>query len=234
MPKKLVVVPVNLGSKGAKALAAKLSEKVGHKVWLVKADRVKDRIAFKLRSGTDKLTQFNKFKENNVASPEFTTDRAVAASWIPNSVVVCRTLLQSSEGKGIVLAETPEQIVAAPLYTNYVKKKKEFRVHIFGGQVIDVQEKRKKGDFGDRDTRIRNTANGYVFCRNDLREPVGLRDLALSATKALGYSMGAVDVVFNERSNACYVLEVNATPGMEGTTLESYADAIVGWYKEQA
>jgi hypothetical protein len=31
-----------------------------------------------------------------------------------------------------------------------------------------------------------------------------------------------------------YVLEVNSTPGMEGTTLQKYADEINLWYKEQA
>lgn len=233
---KLVLVPVNMGSKGAKALANVLSEKVGHKVFRVKSDRVRGRVAFKFRQGLDKLKQFNLFKEHNVSSPEFTTDRSVAADWIRNgAVVVCRTLLRSSEGRGIVIAETEDQLVPAPLYTKYLKKKKEFRVHVLNGQVLDVQEKRKKKEFDDeqRNTRIRNTANGYAFCREDVVEPDSLRGTAVKAVQALGYSLGAVDIGFNERDNLCFVLEVNSTPGMEGTTLEKYSDAIVNWYKEQ-
>ena len=236
MPAKLVLVPVNLGSKGAKALAGVLSEKVGHKVFRVKPDRVRGRVAFRLRSGVDKLTQFKTFKQHEISSPDFTTDRAVAATWLRDgSVVVCRTLLRASEGRGIVLAEREDQLVDAPLYTRYVKKKKEFRVHVLNGKVIDVQEKRKKREHTDeRDTRVRNLANGYVFCRDNVVQPDGLSDLAIKVTTALGYSLGAVDVAYNERDNRCFVLEVNATPGMEGTTLQNYANEIAAWYKEQA
>lgn len=235
MPKKLVLVPVNMWSKGAKALATKLSELVGHKVWRVTPERVRGRTAFKLREGTDKLTQFQRFQANDVSCPEFTTDVGVARGWASaDRPVVCRTLLRSSEGRGIVVADSADTVVPAPLYTKYVKKKKEFRVHVFNGKVIDVQEKRKRKDGQDNaNHRVRNLANGYVFCRGGIVEPDGLRELATKATAALGYSLGAVDIAFNERSNLCYVLEVNATPGMEGSTLNSYANAIVGWYKEQ-
>lgn len=235
MPKKLVLVPVNMGSRGAKALAGVLSEKVGHKVLRVRPQRVGRRIAFRLREGTDKLTQFQRFKANDVSCPEFTTDRAVAAAWVRDGgVAVCRTILRGSEGRGIVVAESEDQLVGAPLYTKYVKKKKEFRVHVLNGEVIDVSEKRKRRDHpNERDTRIRNTANGYVFCRDGLAQPDGLGELARRAVESLGYRMGAVDVVYNERNNQLYVLEVNATPGMEGTTLQRYAEKIAAWYKEQ-
>jgi glutathione synthase/RimK-type ligase-like ATP-grasp enzyme len=232
--RKLVIVPNNMGSRGAKALAAALSEKLGYKVYRVTPDRVKRRNAFVLRAGTDKLTQFRRFYEASVPAPEFTTDMDVARGWITDgSAVVCRTILRGSEGRGIVLAETVEQLVAAPLYTRYWKKRKEFRVHVFNGEVIDVQEKRKRRDFtDDRDFRVRNTANGYVFCRDGVVEPESLRSIALAAVRTLDYQMGAVDVGFNERDNRCFVLEVNATPGMEGTTVRKYADAVAQWHEE--
>lgn len=236
MTRRLVVVPNNMGSRSAKALAAVLSEKVDHKVFRVTADRVGRRIPFVLRKGTDKLTQFQLFKEHNVNSPDYTTDSAVAGDWIRSdgATVVCRQLLHGSEGRGIVVATTEAELVPAPLYTKYVKKKKEFRVHVLNGEVIDVQEKRKRSEHdGERDTRIRNTANGYIFCRGDLVEPNGIRDLALNACAALDYSLGAVDIAYNEHSNRCFVLEVNSTPGMEGTTLEKYATAISAWYRSQ-
>lgn len=233
--RRLVIVPNNIGSRSAKALADTLSEKVGHKVFRVTADRVGRRVPFFLREGTDKLTQFQRFHEHNVPCPEFTTELESARGWISSGPVVCRTLLRGSEGRGIVMAEAAEQLVDAPLYTRYTKKRKEFRVHVFNGQVIDVQEKRRRKEFdGERDTRIRNTSNGYVFCRANVVEPTGLRDLAVQAVQALGYSMGAVDIGFNERDNRCFVFEVNSTPGMEGTTLQSYGNAIVEWYREQA
>jgi glutathione synthase/RimK-type ligase-like ATP-grasp enzyme len=235
MPRKLVVVPTNMGSRSARELARVLSTKVGHRVWRVAPADIKGRVAFKLREGTDKLTQFRRFQDAQVSAPDHTTDIAVAREWVTQGPVVCRTLLRGSEGRGIVVAETVDQVVAAPLYTRYVKKKKEFRVHVLHGEVIDVQEKRRRSEFdGERDTRIRNVANGYVFCRGNITEPADLRANAIAAVAALGYTLGAVDIVYNERSNSLYVLEVNSTPGMEGTTVENYANKIADWYRSQA
>jgi glutathione synthase/RimK-type ligase-like ATP-grasp enzyme len=228
--KKLVLVPHKMGSRSAKALADVLSAKLGYKVWRVSPARVKGRIAFQIREGTDKLTQMERFKDARVATPDFTSDHATALAWFPNAVV-CRTILKGSEGRGIVVADAPERLVPAPLYTKYFKKKREYRVHVFNGQVIDVQEKRKRKEVEGGDHRIRNLANGYVFCREAVVEPTGLRDLAVRATAALGYSLGAVDIAFNEHHNQLVVFEVNAAPGMQGSTLENYANAIVEWYK---
>lgn len=229
MKKRLVLVPNNMGSAGAKALADTLSEKLGYKVWRVKPGQERGRPAFKLNPGTPKDEQFDAFARHDVPTVEHTRDREQAAQWIADGdTVMCRTLLRSSEGKGIVVANTVEELVPAPLYTRYLKKKAEFRVHVFNGEVIDVQQKRKRSEHnGDRDVRIRNLANGYVFCRDGIEEPAGLRDAAIQATAALGYSIGAVDIVHNHHHNRLAVLEVNANPGMQGTTLEKYADAIV-------
>lgn len=233
--RKLVIVPNNLGSRSAKYLAEVLSEKLGYKVWRVTPGRVGRRIPFTLRAGTDKLTQFRTYQNAGVSIPEFTTERIVAENWLRDGdTVLARTMLHGSEGRGIVVMEPGGPFTEAPLYTKYVKKKKEFRVHVLFGQVIDVQEKRKKANYdGQRDSRIRNVANGYVFCRDNITEPQQLRELSVRATNALGYQLGAVDVVYNEHHGRCYVLEVNSTPGMEGTTLQSYANAIVSWCKDQ-
>ncbi len=225
---KLVLVPNNMGSRGAKALADTLSKKLGYKVWRVTPEKVRGRKTFQLKPGTPKDVQLNQFANNGVNCPEFTSDINVAHGWIADGdAVMCRTLLRASEGRGIVVAEQIEDLVPARLYTRYVKKKAEFRVHVLNGEVIDVQAKRKRRDFGgDRDTKVRNLANGYVFCRDGIVEPAGLRDVAINATRAVGYDLGAVDIAYNERSNRLVVLEVNANPGMQGTTLEKYAEAI--------
>ena len=229
MSKKFVLVPNKMGSRGAKALAETLSTKLGYKVLRVKPESVRGRPHFRLQSGTDKLTQLNSFNSNEVDCPEFTRDRTVAAGWIRDgSAVMCRTLLRASEGRGIVVAETEEQLVTAPLYTRYVPKKAEFRVHVLNGEVIDVQMKKKRRGFEDeRNTKVRNLANGYVFCRDGITEPTNLRGLALKATASLGYTLGAVDIAYNVKKDKLVVLEVNANPGMQGQTLENYANAIM-------
>jgi len=225
---KLVVVPHNRKSSAAKELANTLSRKLGYKVYRVTEEKIRRRIPFRLRGGTDKLTQLNNFNRDNIPCPEFTTDRAVAEGWINEGcVVMCRTLLMSSEGKGIVVAETREQLVNARLYTKYFKKKEEYRVHVLNGQVIDVQQKRKKRGNDANDAHIRNLSNGYVFCRDGITRPEGIEELAIRAVRSLGYSLGAVDIARNVHYDRMIVLEVNANPGMQGTTLENYANKII-------
>ena len=230
---KIVVVPNNFYSRGAKALAATLTAKLGYKVYRVKPAAVRKRTAFTLHKGVDKLTQLNTFNSNEVPCPEYTRDIEVARGWIDaGDCVMCRTLLRASEGRGIVIAEKKEQLVRSQLYTKYFKKKHEYRVHVLNGKVIDVQQKLKRKGFEDeRNTKIRNLANGYVFCRDGLVEPTNLRELSIKACASLGFSLGAVDVAYNVKKEQLIVLEVNANPGMQGTTLEKYATEIVAGIK---
>lgn len=227
-PNKLVLVTTDMKSQGVKNLANELTQQLGYKVWRVTPDRTKGRKTFELRKGTPKTHQLQQFRNAGVPCPEFTTDIEEARRWAgEGSIIMCRKLVMSHSGQGIVIAETPEQIVRAPLYTKYMKKKHEYRVHVVNGEVIDVQQKRKRrGHEGERETKIRNLANGYVYCRDGIQEPEGMRQIALDAVRAVGYNMGAVDIAYNERNNQCLVLEVNARPGLTGTTVVSYANAI--------
>lgn len=164
---------------------------------------------------------------DTISIPEFTTDINVAKEWLKKSTVVVRNTLTGHSGEGIVIVEPGEQLSEAPLYVKYIPKKAEFRVHVFNGKVIDVQQKRRvQGFSGERQSRIRNTSTGWVYCRQDIREPDSLREIALGAVTRLGLDFGAVDIIWNEKLNKCFVLEVNTAPGLEGTTVKSYANAI--------
>jgi len=140
------------------------------------------------------------------------------------------------KGRGIVefepgIGNTPQ----APLYTEYIPKKSEYRFHIFGGKVIDIQQKKKKREFDDnaRNTRVRNLHNGYIYSRDDINPPDGAADLAIRAVAALGYQYGAVDLIYNEKRACSYVLEVNSRPGLMGSTLENYAEALINTFNLQ-
>lgn len=145
--------------------------------------------------------------------------------------IVVRNVLNGHSGEGIVLVEPGEYMPEdAPLYTEYVPKKQEYRIHVFNGQVIDVQRKARRRDVADEDVnwKVRNNANGFVFARNgdalgDVPSDVLVQSIA--AVTSLGLDFGAADVIFNERSSSAYVLEVNTAPGLEGTTVSSYGNA---------
>jgi glutathione synthase/RimK-type ligase-like ATP-grasp enzyme len=184
---------------------------------------VQQEIAKKIAS--NKLHSFLAFKEHGVCTPEWTTNPTDAVAW--NKPYMARTLLRSHSGRGIVMVEAGQQPPPAKLYVQYKKKKHEYRVHVFNGNVIDVTQKKRRAGFEGRDNQIRNHQNGWVYCRENITEPAGIQSLAVAACNALGLLSGAVDIIWNELENKCYVLEINTAPGIEGTTCQKYTTSIL-------
>lgn len=233
---KYYVYPYKQGSKSAELVARKLGGKViklegsrfrpglgkaiinwGNSNCIFRAINASAGIA------SNKLRSFNALKAAGVSIPPFTTDKAEAAAY---PLCVVRKKLNGHSGEGIELVERGNPLPDAPLYVQYIKKKAEFRVHVYQGRVIHVQQKKKKE--GHVPNKIRSHANGYVFAINDLVVPPSVESVALAAVPALGLTFGAVDVIFNEQNNQAYVLEVNSAPGLSDTTATKYAEAIKG------
>lgn len=176
----------------------------------------------------DKLKAFDSMLRVGVRVPDFCVDPQVARQWQREGhTVVVRKLLRASSGRGIVVCSPNDELPDAPLYVKYIKKQDEYRVHVLGGRVIDVQRKMRTYSVPDEDVnwQIRNHINGFVFGRTDVEINEDTRTQAVQAVRSLSLDFGAVDVVWNEHQQKCYVLEVNTAPGLEGTTLEKYSDA---------
>lgn len=219
-------------STSAKRLALALRPKVGYKVFRTLKTMPKKR-QLKYGQGVDKLTQYKWFQEQGLSALEFTESDQEACKWMGEGhVVFGRRLLNSSCGKGIIVFnELPdldaEHNISCPVYTKYKKKKREFRVHVFQDKVVRIVEKKLRKDWnGPRDTKIRNLANGYVFCTCE-DEPEGIRELASKAAKVVLSDFAGVDIGYNEKNNELFLIEVNSAPGIEGTNLEAYVNAIV-------
>lgn len=231
--KKLQLRSTNLKSGSLKRIAQGLSHRLGYKV--LRTRRVNPRrIQYAYGNLIDKCAQYRWFVSNDIPCPEYTSDRQQASEWIADGhVVFARTLTRASEGRGIVVAETVDQLVDAPVYTKYTKKKREFRVHIFKDKIVQVVEKRKRAGWsGDRDTRIRNTANGYVFCRSVDNPPSGLSELALKASRVTNSDFRGVDIGYNELKDQLFVIEVNSAPGVEGSNVDDYVNTIVEYHQQ--
>jgi len=190
------------------------------------------------RRACDKLMCLQALEAANITTPEFTTDMETAKGWTEDGAVCCRTSLQGSGGNDIEIVTRPEDVVAAPLYTRYVKKKDEYRVHIFDGDVIDMQRKARRSSVEDEDVdwQIRSYANGFCFVRENVSLPDNCLAMCLEAIKELGLDFGAIDVIYNEHRDKYYILEINTAPGLEGQTIVSYADAIekyIGEHNEE-
>lgn len=182
-----------------------------------------------IRVVSNKLSFFRTMQASEDAprTPDFTDDRAVAQAWLNEGTSVCiRHRLTGSGAEGLVI-QSEGELPNAPLYTKYVKKRDEYRVHVVDGNVIDVQRKAQRTDWeGERNTQIRNLANGYIFARQDVDPPQDVLDQSVKAMAASNLTFGAVDCIWNERQGNAYVLEVNSAPGLMGTTLERYTEAL--------
>lgn len=220
-------------SSSLKLLAQGLTQRLGYKVFRSTRPRV-NRDHVKYGHSVDKLTQYLWFQEQGLSALEFTTDSEQVRRWLgEGQTVFGRRYLNSSCGKGIVVIDPDtsnddlDSISPCPVYTKYKKKKREFRVHVFKDKVVAVTEKRRRAGFeGTRDTKIRNLANGYVFCQSVSDEPAGLRELALAASAVSPSDFKGVDIGYNERNNDLFIIEVNSAPGIQGSNINAYLNAI--------
>lgn len=262
------VLPYRQGSKSARALADALGGKVlkleGSKYVSRMGDVVinwgntdesrhdsfvpiNPKVTIKVAS--NKLNFFRTMagRGHSALIPPFWTNRQdIPADAYP---VVCRTVLAGHSGEGIVIANSPDELVHAPLYVKYQKKKDEYRVHVgkkrvFVGQddhdssegvvegtvVIAVQRKARRNDTPDEavNWQVRNHSNGFVFVRGGVAPDAGVLSAARTALISSGLDFGAVDVIWNDKEGKAYVLEINTAPGLEGQTIADYAQFFQG------
>lgn len=246
------VLPYRQGSAGAKALATALGGKVLKLVGSSYVPKPGDRVinwgntnpsvaavlgidayenpATLIREASNKLKFFNRMQAegNSDIIPKFWTNQGD----IPDEdfPIVCRTVLAGHSGDGIVIANCRAELVPAPLYVKYIKKKDEYRIHLGAGVELDqyhtiaIQRKARRNDVPDEevDWQIRNHDRGFVFVRGGVNPPPCVMDAASRAFLATDLDFGAVDVIFNANQGRAYVLEINTAPGIEGQTIEDY------------
>lgn len=186
----------------------------------------------RVRLACEKMMSLVVLHNTSVNTVPYTLSKDIAQSWLDDgSIVIARRLTSSHSGRGIHVVEPGESLPSAPLYTKYIKKRHEYRVHVFPslGESF-IQQKRRTYDVPDEqvDWRIRNYGNGFIFACNDISHmPDDLLSTATSAVSNLGLDYGSVDILWNCYENRSYVIEVNSACGLDGdTTLEFYTNNI--------
>lgn len=158
--------------------------------------------------------------------PDWTTSVRTARQWFNDGFdVVVRHTVQSHSGNGLELipycedTRADQAIPKAPLYTKYMKKRDEYRVHVCNGEAIFVQRKAVDSSMnGVANYQIRNRNNGFIFAIQNLDPDPSVLSNAVNAVKALGLDFGAVDVIWNERRQLATVIEVNTACGLHSET----------------
>lgn len=183
----------------------------------------------RIKTASNKLSFFNAMVTAGLADlipPFWTRQEDIPDDAFP---VVCRTVLAGHSGDGIVLSLDRNGLVPASLYVGYVKKKDEYRVHVGKSgeefEVIALQRKARRLETPDEEVnwQVRNHHNGFVFVRQDVAAPPAVITAAKLALEASGLDFGAVDVIWNDKKERAYVLEINTAPGLEGQTVVDYA-----------
>lgn len=178
-----------------------------------------------------KLATFDKLQAAGVRIPPHWTAKGGGDGVFP---VVCRTKLRGHSGDGIVIANNADELVEAPLYTKYVKKKDEYRVHVLKDKAFFIQRKARKLDNDKPNWLVRNLAGGFVFveCPGD-EVPADVINQAVATVAALAIDFGGVDVIWNDKEGKAYVLEVNTACGLEDRTADKYQKAIADLVADQ-
>ncbi len=223
------LVCASLSSESAKLLSQALTDTGTYRVFRSRLPRAgRNNIIY--GDQRDKLTQYKYFLENKLNFPRFTESKEEALDMCMNTPVVCRTLLRARAGKGIVIADTPEQIVDAPVYVAYHKKTAEYRVNLYRGEVVCIREKRLRKGYErpeGQDYRVRSHDNGYVFCEPLV--PVSHEAIAMciKASAITNSDIVGIDLAYHKPTNYYFLLEVNSAPGMQGDTIDRYVKAII-------
>jgi hypothetical protein len=181
-----------------------------------------------VRVATSKMATFRALADAGVQVPAWTQDRDLAREWVGRGRVLGRDLDHGSQGKGITVYEKDAEIGEHLFYVRYMRKDREFRVHVVKGTVIFVQEKLKKKEVENVGNKyVRSHRYGWCFAFHHLAErpaPQAVLDIGVAGVAALGLDFGAVDIAWSERSGPT-ILEVNTAPGIEESSLVAYADA---------
>lgn len=193
-----------------------------------------------VRNVSNKLNFFNMCRENGVDEyvPDFWTNMdEIGPDAFASGGVVCRTVLAGHSGEGIILANSRDELVPAPLYTKYIKKSEEYRIHLGlerdgGVRIISQQRKARNRDVPDEQInwQVRNHTNGFIFAREGFEVPPQVIQACKQVFLATGLDFGAVDVVYNARQERAYVLEINTAPGLEGSTVDDYVQFFTNEY----
>jgi hypothetical protein len=193
--------------------------------------------------------RFFKTVGHSTMVPQWTTDPLEAFKW--EAKLLARHTLEGSGGAGIEIWEPEFEKSGltfpgnAPLYTRYENKTHEFRVHLgrsyYGQEFTPFLVQRKifrktpERPVPPAGWEVRNHKNGFIFVQqSDFPTPTLVVETAKEFMSEYFQQMHfcALDVIYHEKKKTAFVLEGNTAPGLEGNTIQVYANYIKSLHEE--
>lgn len=170
----------------------------------------------------NKLVSFQCFARNGIPHPEFQVGPVFTPdgdTWLGRDTHgMCGTDIEVIQ-PGAVCGRYRD------FFTKFIPNRREYRIHVFGTEILGVMGKYL--DYPDLagDGYIKNVSHGYRF-RTPAKELRPSRtDAAVAAVQSLGLDFGAVDLIIGDDGKE-YVLEVNTAPALAPLTFAKYIEAL--------
>jgi hypothetical protein len=180
---------------------------------------------------SDKLQAFIIMAEAGVRVPEFGRIVPSEGTWFGRK-------RHGYGGRDVVIYQDGRRISGDlqtqphDFFTRYVPNRREYRLHVFKGEIIRLQGKWLDFPHMQSSPYIQNAANGFRFRTPNYTLRSERTEMAIKAVESLGLDFGAVDLLVGE-DQLTYVLEVNTGPGCSPKTARAYADAIHGYLVDE-
>jgi ribosomal protein S6--L-glutamate ligase len=176
-----------------------------------------------IANSRDKLSSMQLFSNNGLPMPmtgfaNSPVDTADLINIIGGAPLVIK-LLEGTQGKGIVLAETnkaAESVINAfkslnanILIQEFIKEAagKDIRCFVIDGKVVGAIERSAAPDDFRANLHLGGTANAIKVTAEE-------KKIAIKATKIMGLKVAGVDIIRSK--NGPKILEINSSPGLEG------------------
>ena len=113
--------------------------------------------------------------------------------------------------------------------TKPIDKDREYRVHVFGDEVIGIYEKIPTEGEICQDSIMKDHNSQFVRCNTDLdlRCNAGAQEMCVKAVKAMGLDFGGVDIIRERDTKEFFLVEVNSSPSLNNLNIKRYVEKFV-------
>lgn len=144
--------------------------------------------------------------------------------------------LSNDEGLFFARSGTTKEVRLTDMYntsdqyiTKPINKDHEYRVHVFGDEVLGIYEKVPNEGEISESSIMKDHNSKFVRCNMDMRLRCNeeAQAMCIKAVAALGLDFGGVDIIREKDTNNFYIVEVNSSPSLNNLNLNRYVDKFV-------